>query len=70
MFEITFYSGQFSYSRNKIKLEIDLSYYATKSIKKKTTGLDTFQFSKMNKLAIIRSDVDKRDINKLKVWFK
>ena len=35
-----------SYSRNKIKVELDLSNYVTKSELKNATSIDTSQFAK------------------------
>ena len=48
-----------------LKLELDLSNYATKADLKNVTGVDTSDFKK-NDLAYLKSDVLKLDIDKLK----
>ena len=52
--------------RGRVKVELDLSNYATKSDLKTTTGVDTSKFAKKFDLANLKSNVDKLDINKLK----
>ena len=52
-------------SKNKVKLELDLSIYATKSDLKNATGDDTLKFFKKVDLASVNSDIDKLDIDKL-----
>ena len=52
--------------RGRVKVELDLSNYATKADLKTTTGVDTSKFSKKFDLANLKSNVDKLDINKLK----
>ena len=49
-----------------VKVELDLSNYATKTDLKNATGVDTSDFTKKTDLANLKSDVDKFDINKLK----
>ena len=49
-----------------MKVELDLSNYATKTDLKNATGGDTSDFTKKTDLANLKSDVDKFDINKLK----
>ena len=53
-----------------VKVELDLSNYATKADLKNITGVDTSDFAKKTDLANLKSDVDKLDINKLKNQFK
>ena len=48
-----------------MKVEIDLSNYATKVDLKNATGADTSKFAKMLDLASLKSDVDKLGIDKL-----
>ena len=55
-----------SHSRNKRKIELDFSNYATKSDLKGATGIDTPEFAKEIELAGLKSNVDKLDIGKLK----
>ena len=49
-----------------MKVELDLSNYATKADLKNTTVVDTSAFSKKTDLANLKSDVDKSDFDKLK----
>ena len=49
-----------------VKVELDLSYYATETDLKNETGFDTSSFAKKTDLASLKSDVDKLDIDKLK----
>ena len=54
-----------SYSRNKIRVELGLSNYATKFDIKKATGVDTSNFAKKANLASLKSEVDKLDIDEV-----
>ena len=49
-----------------VKVELDLSNYATKADLKNTLGVDTSGFARKTDLANLKSDVDKLDIDKLK----
>ena len=49
-----------------VKIELDLSNYATKADLKNITGIDTLHFAKKNDLANLKSGADKLDIDKLK----
>ena len=49
-----------------VKVELDLSNCATKTDFKNATGVDTSSLAKKTNLAILKSDVDKLDIDKLK----
>ena len=49
-----------------MKVELDLSNYATQAEFKNVTGADTLDFTKKIDLANLISDVDKLDIDKLK----
>ena len=53
-------------SEVRVKVELDLSNYATKRVLKNTTGVDTSSFTKKVDLANLKSDVDKLGIDKLK----
>ena len=46
-------------SKNKIKFELDLLNYATKSDLKSATGIDTWKSAKMTDLASLKSVYDK-----------
>ena len=50
----------------RVKFELDLSNYATKSDLKTVTGVDTSKFAKIVDLANLKSNIDKLDIDKLK----
>ena len=49
-----------------VKVELDLSNYATKVALKYVTGVDTSDFVKKTDSANLKSDVGKLDIDKLK----
>ena len=49
-----------------VKVELDVSNYATKTDFKNATGVDTSAFAKQTDLANLRSDLDKLDIDKFK----
>ena len=53
-------------SKNKIKVELDLSNYAAKSDLKSATGTDTSKFAKKVDLASLNPNVQKIYIGKLK----
>ena len=50
----------------KLKVELDLSNYATKTDFKNAKEIDTLSFAKNVDLAKLKSNVDKLDIDKLK----
>ena len=52
-------------SGERVKIELDLSKYATKADQKNATGVDTSKCTKTVDLANLKPDVDKLDINKL-----
>ena len=54
------------YLGTNVKVELDLSNYATKADLKNATGVDTSDFAKNTDLANLKSDADKLDIEKLK----
>ena len=49
-----------------VKVQLDLSNYATKADLKNATGIDTLDSAKETDLANLKSDVDKLDIDNLK----
>ena len=49
-----------------MKVELDLSNYATKANLKNATGVDTSDFAEKTDLTNVKSDVDKLSIDKLK----
>ena len=50
-----------------LKVELDLCSYATKTDLKNETRVDTSDFAKKTDLANLKSDIDKLDIDKLKM---
>ena len=48
-----------------INIEVDLSNYATKIVSKHVTHVDTSSFALKTNLAILKTEVDKLDIDKL-----
>ena len=46
LYKMVYYSEPHNYGRTKIKVELDLSNYATKPKVKKATGVDTSDFRK------------------------
>ena len=53
-------------SGGRVKVELDLSNYATKADLKNATGVDTSKSAKMVYLSNLKSDIDKLDTDKLK----
>ena len=47
LYKMNYFPGPYSYSKNKIKVELDLSKYATKSDLKNATGVDISNLLKM-----------------------
>ena len=56
---MSYISEPYTPSKRKIKVQLDLSYYATKSYLKNTKGVDTSDFTKKIGLAILKPDIDK-----------
>ena len=52
----------------RVKVEWDLSNYATKTNLRNATGADTSKFAKKVNLASLKSNVDNLDIGKLKLY--
>ena len=61
------YYPPYKNSRNNIKVELDLTNYATKNDLKNITHVDTSSYALKSNLAVLKSEVDKIDINKLKM---
>ena len=62
-----YFSEPHTHSKNKIKVELYFPNYATKSDLKNAAVVDTSDFSEKADLASLKSDVDKSDIDKLKM---
>ena len=60
-----YYQEPYGHRKNKIKVELDLSNYATKSNLKGERGTDTSKHPKKVDLASLKSDVDNLDIDEL-----
>ena len=60
------YFPKAKYLGGKVKVELDLSNYATKVDLKNATGVDTSNLGKKTDLANLKSDEDKLDIDKTK----
>ena len=52
----------------RVKVQLDLSNYAVKSNLKTATGGDTSKFAKKVDVANLKSNVDKLNIDKLKMF--
>ena len=53
-------------SSNNIKVELDLTYYTTKTDLKSITHVDVSSFASKTNLAALKTEVDKIDVDKLK----
>ena len=60
------YYPPYKSSRNKIKVELDLSNYATKNDLKNITHVDVSSFASKTNLVALKAEVDKIDVDKLK----
>ena len=60
------YFPELNTSGGRVKVELDLSNYATKSDLKNATGIDTSKFAKKVDLASLKFNVDKLDVDRLK----
>ena len=61
----TYYPPYKSYSNN-IKVELDLTHYATKTDLKNITHTDVSSFASKTNLAALKTEFDKIDVDKLK----
>ena len=60
------YYPPYKSSSNSIKVELDLTNYATKNDLKNITHVDVSSFASKTNLAALKSEVDKTDTDKLK----
>ena len=60
------YYPPYKSSSNNIKVELDLSNYATKNDLKNITHIDVSSFANKTNLAALKTEVDKIDVDKLK----
>ena len=61
------YYPPYKSSSNKIKVELDLTNSATKTDLKNITHTDVSSFASKTNLAALKTEVDKIDVDKLKV---
>ena len=54
-----------SHIRDKVKIVIDLSSYATKKKLEEDTGVDTFDLAAKKDFTALKAEADKLDINRL-----
>ena len=60
------YYPQYKSSSNNVKVELDLTNYATKTDLKNITHVDVSSFASKTNLAALKTEVDKIDVDKLK----
>ena len=60
------YYPPYKCSSNTVKVELDLTNYATKNDLKNIMHVDVSSFASKTNLAALKSEVDKRDVDKLK----
>ena len=60
------YYPPYNSSSNNVKVELDLTNYATKNDLKNITHVDVSSFASKTNLAALKSEVDKIDVDKLK----
>ena len=62
------YFSELKSSGRRVKIELDLSNYATKADLENATDVDTSKFAKKIDLASLKSNTDKLDIDRLKMY--
>ena len=60
------YCPPYKSSSNNVKVELDLTNYATKTDLKNITHVDVSSFASKTNLAALKTEVDKMDVDKLK----
>ena len=60
------YYPPYKNSSNNVKVELDLTNYATKTDLKNITHVDVSSFANKTNLAVLKTEVDKIDTDKLK----
>ena len=63
---MTTYYPPYKSSSNNVKVELDLTNYATKTDLKNITHVDVSNFASKTNLAVLKTEVDKIDVDKLK----
>ena len=64
------YPGQDIYIRDKLKIVLELSNYATKKELNNATGADTFNVAAKRDFTALKAEVDTLDINKFFNYFE
>ena len=64
---MSYFSGPYTRSKSKIKVELDLPNHATKSDLKNATDVDASEFAKKTDLASLKPKIDKLDIDELEI---
>ena len=62
---MSYYLEPYSHIKNKIKVELELSNYATKKYLEHATGVGTSDLAARKILSALNAEADKLDINKL-----
>ena len=65
-YEMSAYYPPYRSSSNNVKVELDLTNYATKTDLKNITHVDVSSFASKTNLAALKTEVDKIDVDKLK----
>ena len=65
LYKMSYFPEPYTRNKNKIKVELILSNYETKSDLKNAAGIDASDFAKKAELASFKPDVDKLDIDTL-----
>ena len=65
-YKMSTYYPPYKSSNQNVKVELDLTNYATKTDLKNITHVDTSSYALKTNLAALKSEVDKVDIDKLK----
>ena len=65
-YKMSAYYPPYRSSSNNVKLELDLTNYATKTDLKNITHVDVSSFASKTNLAALKTEVDKIDVDKLK----
>ena len=65
-YKMSTYYPPYKSSSNNIKVELDLTNYATKTDLNNITHVDTSSFASKTNLAALKSEVDEIDLDKLK----
>ena len=64
-YRMSTYYPPYKSSSNNIKVELDLTNYAKKTDLNNITHVDTSSFASKTNLAVLKSEVDKIDVDKL-----